>query len=45
MNFQIEINQLVKQYQNGVKAPDNLSLTVSSGEIFALLGPNGAGKS
>lgn len=41
----IEINKLVKQYKNGVRALDELSLTVNSGEIFSLLGPNGAGKS
>lgn len=41
----IKINNLVKQYKNGVRALDGLSLEVNSGEIFSLLGPNGAGKS
>lgn len=41
----IKINKLVKQYKNGVRALDGLSLKVNSGEIFSLLGPNGAGKS
>jgi len=41
----IEIDKLVKQYKNGVRALDGLSFKVNSGEIFSLLGPNGAGKS
>ncbi|AZO94487.1 ABC transporter ATP-binding protein [Halocella sp. SP3-1] len=40
----IETDKLVKEYKNGVRALDGLSLKVNSGEIFSLLGPNGAGK-
>jgi ABC-2 type transport system ATP-binding protein len=35
---------LTKVYPGGVKAVDQLNLTVRRGEIFGLLGPNGAGK-
>ncbi|MDR2091360.1 MAG: ABC transporter ATP-binding protein [Clostridiales bacterium] len=42
----LEIKNLTKTYAGGaVKAVDDLSLTVSPGEIFGFLGPNGAGKS
>lgn len=40
----LEIKNLTKTYSNGVKALDNISLTISKG-MFGLLGPNGAGKS
>ncbi|HLY20254.1 MAG TPA: ABC transporter ATP-binding protein [Bryobacteraceae bacterium] len=42
--MQIRIENLSKTYPNGVKALDNVSLTIPCG-MFGLLGPNGAGKS
>ena len=41
----IDIKNLNKSFENGLKALKNINLSVRSGEIFALLGPNGAGKS
>jgi ABC-type multidrug transport system ATPase subunit len=40
----LTIENLSKTYANGVKALDNVSLTIPKG-MFGLLGPNGAGKS
>ena len=42
--MELQINNLNKQYGNGVYALQNVSLTISKG-MFGLLGPNGAGKS
>ena len=42
--YAMEIKNLNKYYKNGVKALNDLNLTVKRGEIFSLLGPNGAGK-
>ncbi|HIH01407.1 TPA: ABC transporter ATP-binding protein [Thermoplasmata archaeon] len=39
----IETNNLVRRFGN-LKAIDDITMTVSSGELFGLLGPNGAGK-
>jgi ABC-2 type transport system ATP-binding protein len=44
MSLQLEIQNLSKTYKNGVKALDNVSLTIPAG-MYGLLGPNGAGKS
>ena len=41
----LEIKDLVKEYRNGVRANDGITLSVGEGEVFGLLGPNGAGKS
>jgi ABC-2 type transport system ATP-binding protein len=41
---QLKIKTLSKTYKNGVKALDNVSLTIPRG-MYGLLGPNGAGKS
>ena len=40
----IELKNVTKVYSGGVKAVDNLSLSVEKGEIFGFLGHNGAGK-
>jgi ABC-2 type transport system ATP-binding protein len=39
----IQVNNIIKTYP-GVKAVDNVSLTIEQGICFGLLGPNGAGK-
>ncbi len=40
----LQIDELTHVYANGVKALDNVSLTIPFG-MYGLLGPNGAGKS
>lgn len=40
----LTVSHLTKTYANGVRALDDVSLTVGNG-LFGLLGPNGAGKS
>ncbi len=42
--MELIINNLSKTYANGVKALNNINLTIPQG-MFGLLGPNGAGKS
>src|SRR5262245_4696815 len=44
MNMELRIQKLSKTYSNGVRALDNVSLTIPAG-MYGLLGPNGAGKS
>jgi ABC-2 type transport system ATP-binding protein len=43
MSAVIEVDKLCKTYGD-IKAVNNVSFTVSQGEIFGMLGPNGAGK-
>lgn len=42
--MELKIENLSKTYSNGVKALNNVNLTIPDG-MFGLLGPNGAGKS
>src|ERR1700721_734658 len=42
--MELRIEGLTKSYKGGVRALDNVSLTIPRG-MYGLLGPNGAGKS
>lgn len=41
----VEIKHFTMEYTKGVKAVDDLSLTIEDGDIFGFIGHNGAGKS
>lgn len=41
----VETKSLSKIYKTGLKAVNEISISVENGEIFGFLGPNGAGKS
>ena len=42
---EIKVENLVKSYPGGVTAVNDVSFSVTGGQIFGFLGPNGAGKS
>jgi ABC-2 type transport system ATP-binding protein len=44
VDYAIIARNLVKKFDNGITAVNQLSLNIRKGEIFGLLGPNGAGK-
>jgi len=44
MKYAIETHELVKVYDNGFRAVDNLDLFIEDKTIGGILGPNGAGK-
>lgn len=45
MSAAIEIQNVSKQFDNGVVALDQVSLSVNSGEVVCVVGPSGSGKS
>ena len=44
MELGVEVYNLIKVYEGGVKALDNISLTHRGSSVLAVIGPNGAGK-
>ncbi|WP_052495953.1 ATP-binding cassette domain-containing protein [Pedobacter lusitanus] len=42
--MELQISNLCKTYSNGIRALNNMTLSINNG-LFGLLGPNGAGKS
>jgi ABC-2 type transport system ATP-binding protein len=45
MDYSIEMNKLTKIFNGKVKAVDQVTLKIKSGQVYGLLGENGAGKS
>ena len=41
----LELHDVVKEYEGGVRALDGVSLTVAEGDLLAIVGPSGSGKS
>ena len=44
-NEVIRVEHVVKEFDGGVRALDDCSLTVRKGEVVAIIGPSGSGKS
>ncbi|NED96728.1 ABC transporter ATP-binding protein [Phytoactinopolyspora alkaliphila] len=44
MTASVKLNSLVKEFPGGVRALDEINLSIEAGEFFALLGPSGCGK-
>ncbi len=44
-NWSLQVRDLVKVFNQKVRANDGITITVEPGEVYGLLGPNGAGKS
>jgi len=42
---EIKLDGVTKEYTGGVRAVDDVSLTIESGEFMVLVGPSGCGKS